>query len=241
MMFLGNEIKKLYAGSDIAEAYLGNGKIYPSTKDPVLYKTNFSNFDNETFIDIPIVGEPLQFTKVRNTVSGTTKVIDGIEYSGLYIDQGQIDIPLSFIEKLPDVYTVEYTFYKDSFAGLGCGAWIGNVICPFYNCYASDRGMGCQTNGGRAEEIYNGAVKKYDYGYFGDWYSRDKPNIIRTAGVTIDRTTKMNKCYISGKKIARKQYTTEQIFMYGDSGWKGSNWFVIEMNIYNTDVFDEME
>ena len=214
---------------------LANGGGEPG----LIYDTDFSNLDLDTGIDTPLFGSPRKWNFNKSKLTKTTKVIGGVSVPCLSLASGcklEIDEDLN---QLFDLYSCEVSVGKDSWQGLGCGFNCHRFSCPFYNCYASDLGIGIWGDG-TAQGIFYRTV-------WGEPVitsdSIDRGNVTRiiTGGVTYNVKTNVGYAYLLGRKAAiSNNSNTRGVNFYTDSSFN-TQMNVFRFKIYTANRYEEME
>lgn len=224
-----------WGGWETEEMDVPNKELY--------YHTDFSQFNVSTGIDIPIVGQNSNWT-IQGNVTKTTKTIDGVDYSALYVPEGgRITMSQDLLTQFPDVFSVEATVYKNSFSGLAGGCSLFCVNVPEYNCYEGDRGISVWPYRGSVVQTFNGFRMKHDGYYYSDYYNATNVRQIITGGVTVFKTQNTVKAYLAGKKSVVDSVNpsdSDVIAFYADNQY-GSDYYVLDVKIYTTNRFDEMD
>ena len=232
--------------------YKGAGGIYKGRgvynngeqiNNALIYESDFSNFDVDTQIDYPIIGTPTQWS--ASNFQKTTRNINGIEKPCIHLNNNgllTLDIYLDY-----DVLSVEYITNKDSYQGIGAGSYIkvGSTVrtCPFYNCYGTGRGVGCNHFNTPENGFYLtswGAICPNDA------TERTDVTQLSVGGVTIDKINEKAKAFLHGKKAAT---ITENDFSLGYTRFRcyTDNGGDTQMNIFgikiykNVDIYEQME
>lgn len=230
---------------------LNNSIIFNKDKDPssigLIYETDFSNFDVNTGLDIPLYGKPLQYSTYSN-VEKTTRTINGETLSCMHMNPGG-NLAANLLELNDyDCFSIEFFTNKDSWQGLGCGCHTVvsdnfSLNCQFYNCYERNRGLG----------LLGFSIPQNDF-YSIYWGANaitsnniDRGNVTRiiSGGTTIDKIHNIAKAYICGKKAATRSISiTKQypaIHIYTDSIYE-TQMNIFKIKIYkNVDIFEQMQ
>ena len=233
---MSNLLKVKVGGSDYLCKWKGS---------KLIYETDFSNFDLTTGIDTPLKGKSKTWT-LNGNIQKVNRTIDGITYNAILLNNGAFMILYhDLIEKYPNGFTVECTTYKDSFSGLGCGMAINGLTNVFYNCYASNRGIGILKWEGDIT-TYNSFTYKHDNTYYSDYYNRTNVSQIIICGNTVIPNQNTNKAYVAGKKAVKISNVSSStinngLFRFYCDGNTGTTMCILNLKIYTYDKFEEME
>lgn len=224
-------------------------KIDKSVELGLVYETDFSNLDFNTYIDIPLYGKPAQWTKTNGPCNLKTITVDGVSYNCLFINGSNLLLnnQSDFVNLEEDIVTFETTTYKESFTSLGGGAGC-NCNCPMYNCYTGNRGLGIMLFGNYSNVItYNGYYNLHDTYYYSNKATEKNIYQIAVGGMTINKKTKELKCYLNGKKCVKFKQNdigNSKYRIYGDNmgGNYQMNYCILKVKIYKgIDKFEMME
>lgn len=210
----------------------------------LVYHTNFANFDISTYTDYPEAGVPSKWTCNRGSIVKTIKTIDGVTYPCLYLnDNTSLSMSQNLLEKFPDCFSVEFTTYKDSYSGLAGGTVAFCVRNPCYNCWSSGRGISIWPYRGSIIQRYNGFYHIHDGYQYADYYNHRNVSQIITGGMTVLKNQNLVKCYLAGKKgllVSVDPNDSNWLCLESDNN-SGSQFYVLDMKIYTTDRFEEMQ
>lgn len=229
---------------------LNNSIIFNKDKDPnvgLIYETDFSNFDVNTGLDIPLYGKPLQYSTYSN-VEKTTRTINGETLSCMHMKSTS-----ELVASLPELtdyecFSVEFFTNKDSFQGLTCGCYVKIAdhvppICPLYNCWLDTRGLGINYY---SEPV--GTFYSTDWGMTSDSINRTAVTNIISGGCTIYNKQKLNKAFLCGYKAAvysirsLSYYDIPYFCVYSDNNYKNTQMNVFRIKIYkDVDLFSQMQ
>ena len=234
-----------------------NGRLVRAIERGLVYHTDFSRLDLTTGIDIPKYGLYGQWAvtgQSSGVVESTTVTIDGVEHSCLHMNgptssSTEIYNTLTnftdYITPNDHLVTIEATVYKPSYTGTWGGLNTMGGICPYYNCWSSDRGLGVWATGGTSRTLYHNYSCRHDSG---GWYNDAGSNVVKVATCGISKIGNVFKYYVNGEKAMTETRSSvgDSVFFYASatsSGWGGGRmeYYVLEFKIYkNRDKFEEM-
>lgn len=205
-----------------------------------MYETDFSNFDSSTGIDIPLVGKNGIWQNTRGSITKSTRTIDGVTYSCLYVDGASATLTniSEFVDLDKDVATFEAITYKDSYTGIGGGCET-NGTNPTYNCYSGGRGFSINAWRGGTIQTFNGYYVPFEKYYFNPNASEREITKLNVGGIVIDKPNGLVKFYQNDKKAIIQQPSTITNYyrIYGDNGF---NYCVMKLRIYKgVDLFEQ--
>ena len=217
-----------------------NGKVLVKSGKGVFYKTDFSNFDEQTKIDYPQIGDITSYAGI-STIDFLKETIDGktwlylktkgpfsqVGTNGIYIDVSSSDFDLFCFEIWFELLNINNQSQGNFYL------WFpkfndGYVYDTYFNYNnPGANGFACQTNHNDVE-LYNGTM----FSSIGSSYTKFSRNINKEKvnfAAVFDRNE--NKCYqyLDGNLCVLDKNVTVNLFRM----WPHNNSYGIDARITN--------
>lgn len=237
---------RIYKGA--GGIYKGRG-VYNDVKEiaGLIYKTNFSNFDKLTGVDVPLIGPSVQWTINNNNFENEKIIVDGIEYDSiLFKSEANIESSngLGLIDFENDDFSIEAVIYKKQATSLVTSSGFGSCywcIPIAYNGYSPRYNKILQRSQIRNNATYYNGFTNFseDFIYKNSEFFNSVNKLV-LGGMT--KKGNLLKFYIGGLKSFTLPKTTQTglFSLYAAPNESGFN--VVELSIYkNIDRFEQME
>lgn len=221
--------------------YNGRGVYNDGTGgDVFFYDTDFSNFDLDTGEDQGFIWT---FYANKSYIEKSDVELNGVIYKSLLFRHGantQIDFDL---DQIPlDVFTAKMSMIVKGSGTSASGGLEYTGCAPYYNLYASDRGIGVKNINLSSLQYYNNFHTVSD-AIYSDFYGRFDFDRIIEGGLSVNRTTRRCGFFLFGKKaiegISSNLNTTFDIYFNNASSSRDS--YVTRFQIQEGFLFDELE